>query len=73
MDTYKYNKYKHKYAQYKNQIGWAPTPTELIQSRFIDRISQNYNLEKKLYSFEHTENQLVKLVDNYCQKWHLII
>ena len=55
------------------------SPIEI--SKFIEKIISNsfFNngankffgknyLEKKLYSFEHTENQLVKLVDNYCQK-----
>ena len=55
------------------------SPIEI--AKFIEKISsrvffnsvhnkffgKNY-LEKKLYSFEQTENQLVKLVDNYCQK-----
>ena len=55
------------------------SPIEI--SKFIKKITSNgfFNnasnkffgknyFEKKLYSFEHTENQLVKLIDIYCQK-----
>jgi glycosyltransferase involved in cell wall biosynthesis len=55
------------------------SPIEI--SKFIEKIIYNSHfnnasnkffgknyLEKKKYSFEHTKNQLVKLVDNYCEK-----
>jgi glycosyltransferase involved in cell wall biosynthesis len=55
------------------------SPIEI--SKFMEKIISNSSLnngsneffgknylEKKLYSLEHTQNQLVKLVDNYCHK-----